>query len=64
MSVFAVSFLALLVLSATPEWRPDNELVVFCDRVWRVSGLAALMLSLIPGVRRVVTQLAGFLRKP
>ena len=58
-AAFAASFTALLVLSATPHWGPNNPLIDLCDRVWRISGLLALLLGTIPYVRRVVRKLSG-----
>ena len=47
-AVFAASFVALLVLSATPYWHPGNEFVAFCDQVWKASGLTFLVLAALP----------------
>ena len=62
-SVFALTFTALLALSATAYWTPDNPLIVALDRAWRVSGLVGLMLWAIPyvvrGVRWVGQQLSS-----
>ena len=47
-ATFGASFAALLILSATSYWQPDNELVSFCDQVWKVSGLTFLVLAALP----------------
>ncbi|MGH7820798.1 MAG: hypothetical protein ACREQ9_13600, partial [Candidatus Binatia bacterium] len=60
-AVFGTSFAILLVLSATPYWRPDNELLTLCDRVWRVSGITALVLGSIPHLRRLAHRVIGWL---
>lgn len=59
-SVFAISFAALLVLSATDYWQPGNGVVNLCDRAWRISGATALTLGAIPILRRSLIRLAGF----
>jgi cytochrome c oxidase assembly factor CtaG len=60
-AVFAASFTALLVLSATSYWRPDNEWLGSLDVAWRVSGLIAVVLGVIPPVRRFLQQVVGWL---
>ncbi len=45
---FAVCFVALLGLSATPYWTPDNPWLPLLDHGWRASGLLALVLGLTP----------------
>ena len=52
-SVFAASFIALLGLSATPYWAPDNSWLTFLDRVWRVSGFLGICLWGIPYLGRL-----------
>jgi hypothetical protein len=61
LTVFAASFVVLLVASATPYWTPQNEWLVLCDQLWRVSGLAALVLGLVPPARRAFQTLGGWL---
>lgn len=62
-ALFAASFAALLVLSATSYWHPDNELVEFCDQVWKASGAAFLFLTALPYgialVRRVTSAVSS-----
>jgi hypothetical protein len=58
-SIFAGSFVALLVLSGTVYWRPDNHWLVVLDRAWRVSGLLGLALWVIPYGARVGRWVAG-----
>lgn len=59
-TVFALSFAALLVLSATEYWQPGNSLIHLCDRIWRISGALALTLGSIPILKRSIVRLAGF----
>ncbi len=59
-SVFAISFAALLVLSATDYWQPENRVIILCDRAWRISGATALTLGAIPILRRSLIWLAEF----
>ena len=58
-ALFAGSFVALLVLSATSYWHPGNELVEFCDQVWKASGVAFLFLSALPYGVALVRRVAG-----
>ena len=51
-TIFGLSFVALLGLSATSFWTPENSWVAVLDRAWRISGFAALVLWLIPRVGR------------
>jgi hypothetical protein len=51
-TVFVVSFLGLLALSATHYWAPDNSWISFLDRAWRISGVCELVLWVIPRVMR------------
>ena len=53
LTVFATAFAVLLVGSATPYWSPENEWLILTDQVWKVSGLTALVLGLVPPVRRL-----------
>jgi len=51
-TVFTASFLALLALSATVYWTPDNPWIVLLDRAWRISGVTAIVLWLVPRIGR------------
>ena len=57
-TIFTASFLALLALSATSYWTPDNRWVVLLDGAWRLSGVAAIVLWLVPRVGRATDWLA------
>jgi len=46
--VFSFTFAALLALSATRYWTPDNSWVALLDRGWRISGGVGLTLAAIP----------------
>src|SRR5258706_5875444 len=46
-TVFSVSFVLLLGLSATAFWTPDNPWIVLLDHAWRVSGVIAVALWII-----------------
>jgi hypothetical protein len=59
--MFGLSFAALLVLSATPYWSPENRWILWLDRVWKVSGLVALVLGSIPRVRKLGGSILGWL---
>ena len=61
LTVFAASFTVLLVASATPYWTPQNEWLVLCDQVWKVSGLIALTLGVIPPLRRAAHTVGDWL---
>jgi hypothetical protein len=47
-AVFSFTFAALLGLSATHYWTPDNRWIALLDRGWRLSGAAGLALAAIP----------------
>ena len=51
-SVFSLSFAALLGLSATAYWAPDNPWIAVLDRAWRSSGFIGLCVWAIPYVVR------------
>ena len=51
-TIFTASFLLLLALSATAYWTPENVWVVMLDRAWRISGVIAIVLWLIPRLGR------------
>jgi hypothetical protein len=53
-AVFGLTFTALLGLSATAYWVPDNPLIVALDRAWRISGLVGLTLWAIPYLVRAL----------
>jgi hypothetical protein len=57
--VFALTFAALLGLSATQYWRPDNPLLAVLDRTWRISGFLAIALGSIPYLIRLGQLFAG-----
>lgn len=57
--VFVTSFLALLALSATRWWTPDNPWLTVFDVVWKVSGLVLLASSVVPWLARSVRQLGS-----
>ena len=46
--VFSCTFAALLALSATRYWTPDNSWIALLDRGWRISGGVGLTLAAIP----------------
>lgn len=58
-AVFAVSFGGLLVLSAGPDWQPENHWVVLFDRLWKASGLTFLALGALPYVVGLVRRVRG-----
>ena len=58
-ALFGASFVALLVLSATSYWHPENEFVAFCDQIWKASGVTFLVLSALPYGVAVVRRFAG-----
>ena len=58
-ALFGASFVGLLVLSATSYWHPENELVAFCDQIWKASGVAFLFLSALPYGVALVRRVAG-----
>ncbi|MGH7823232.1 MAG: hypothetical protein ACREQ9_26020 [Candidatus Binatia bacterium] len=52
-SIFAATFVALLVLSGTGSWRPDNDWLFVLDRALRISGVVGLIVWLIPYLARL-----------
>lgn len=57
--VFSFTFAALLALSATRYWTPDNPWIALLDRGWRFSGGVGLTLAAIP----YLMQLGRWLRR-
>ena len=61
-TLFVVSFVGLLALSATPYWAPDNPVIPLLDQVWKLTGLIALTLGVLPyvlgGARRALRLLS------
>jgi hypothetical protein len=51
-TVFGVSFAALLALSATVYWSADNPWIARLDHAWKLSGIAWLVLWTIPHLLR------------
>jgi hypothetical protein len=51
--VFSFTFAALLALSATRYWTPDNSWIAWLDRGWRISGGVGLTLAAIPYLLQV-----------
>lgn len=47
-ATFGAAFVGLLVLSAGPDWSPENPWVRFFDQLWKVSGLVFLGLAALP----------------
>ena len=57
-TVFTASFLALLALSATAYWTPENRWIGRLDCAWRISGMTAIVLWLVPRIGRASGWLA------
>ena len=61
MWLFTLSFILLLLLSATDQWTPANPWLARLHGVFRVAGATALILALIPPLQRTSKRVAGWL---
>ena len=59
-SVFTVSFVALLSLSATTYWTFDNPWIPILDRTLKISAVVGVVVWLIPYMDRSVRRLREF----
>jgi hypothetical protein len=59
-SVFTLSFVTLLGLSATTYWTPDNGWIPILDRALKISGVVGIVLWQIPYVSRAFRRLRDF----